>query len=235
MNNQSGLKPSIQNGYPQLDATLTTYAHGWTIISKRNHSRSRSSFVSTWTEGGKKPNKTKSTNLISEKLTLISASSVIVPWMLSENCGLTKLRPSFKQYNKRYKDFNVSLIEYSRSLKLWWREAGGLVVSPELVVWDIINWKSLKVRNENMPKNTRVRAARKTGNTHRTRDFEISVFRIRGETGLCRTCSSGILLKKNNKFNRFSKSPRWYHNYWSSKQKFNYSVISIKLIAKCNN
>ena len=50
-------------------------------------------------------------------------------------------------------------------------------------------------------KSTRVRAARKTENTHGTGYCEISDFRLRGETGPSSTCSSGILLNKPNKFN----------------------------------
>ena len=59
-----------------------------------------------------------------------------------------------------------------------------------------------------MPKNTRLRAARKAEITHRTGASEISDFRLRGDTGLCNTCSSGILLNKSNKFKWFSKRPR---------------------------
>ena len=151
INDQCRLKPTFQSGYPQLHATLITYAQGWTIVNKGNPSRSGSSSVSTWIEWEMKPHITKWTNLISEKLTLISAFSVLLPWMLSDNCGLTKLRPSFKKYNQRYVDFNVSLIEYSTSLKLWWREAGGLVFWAELVVCEILNWKWKKVL-KNMPK-----------------------------------------------------------------------------------
>ena len=208
INDQCRLKPTFQSGYPQLHATLITYAQGWTIVNKGNPSRSGSSSVSTWIEGEMKPHITKWTNLISEKLTLISAFSVLLPWMLSDNCGLTKLRPSFKKYNQRYVDFNVSLIEYSTSLKLWWREAGGLVFWAELVVCDILNWKWKKVLKKNMPKNTRVRAARKAENTHRTAPCQISDFRLRSEAGLCNTGSSGILLNKTNKFNYFSKESR---------------------------